>query len=143
MAEHNVPLRILKYIFHDSQIAQNITLGRTKTTAITKHVIGDCYSESLTEILKRKKFSVLIDESTDIGNVKTVCVVVHFFDEGPRKIQTRFWKLVQLFSNTDDHRHAREGATAERLYAEMMKSFTDAGVPLKILWGSGQMAATQ
>ncbi len=101
MAEHNVPLRIsdhlvlvLKDIFHDSQIAQNITLGRTKTTAITKHVIGDCYSESLTEILKRKKFSVLIDESTDIGNVKTLCVVVRFLDEGPRKIQTRFWKLV-------------------------------------------------
>ncbi len=144
IAEHNVPLRIsdhlvlvLKYIFHDSQIAQNITLGRTKTTAITKHVIGDCYSESLTEILKRKKFSVLIDESTDIGNVKTLCVVVRFFDEGPRKIQTRFWKLVQLFSNTDDHRHAREGATAERLYAEMMKSFTDAGVPLENIVGFG------
>ncbi len=91
MAEHNVPLRIsdhlvlvLKDIFHDSQIAQNITLGRTKTTAITKHVIGDCYSESLTEILKRKKFNVLIDESTDIGNVKTLCVVVRFLirDQG-------------------------------------------------------------
>ncbi|XP_051761679.1 uncharacterized protein LOC127518706 [Ctenopharyngodon idella] len=134
MAEHNIALRtsdhlvnILKDIFKDSKTAQHMSLGCTKTTAITKHVIGGSYFESLTEILKRKKFSVLIDESTDIGNVKTLCVIVRFLDEGTNRIQSRFWKLVQIYS--DQHRQsAAEGATAEWLYTEMMKSFTDADV---------------
>ena len=113
-----------------------MSLGRTKATAMAKHVIGDCYFESLSEILMRKKFSILIEESTDIGNVKTLCVVVRFFDEGTKRVQTRFWKLVQIFS--EENRHlVREGATAERLYEEMMKSFTEAGVPLQNIVGFG------
>ncbi|MED6250372.1 hypothetical protein ATANTOWER_031368 [Ataeniobius toweri] len=120
LAEHNIAMKatnhlvdVIKDIFSDSKTAQNMSLG-TKVTAIAKHVIGDCYFESLSEILMRKKFSILVDESTEIGNVKTLCVVVRFFDEGTNRVQTRFWKLVQIFSEESRH-FVREGATAERL----------------------------
>ncbi|XP_077077947.1 polymeric immunoglobulin receptor-like [Siphateles boraxobius] len=123
MAEHNIALRtsanlveVLKDVFKDSKTAQHMSLGRTKTTAITKHVIGDCFFE-------RKK-------STDIENVKMLCVVVSFFDEGTNRIQTRFWKLVQIYSD-QQRQFATERATAERLNSEMIKSFTDADVPIK------------
>lgn len=115
------PVDVIKDICSDSKTAQNMSPGCTKATAIAKHVIGDCYFESLSEILMRKKFSILIDELTDIKNVKTLCVVVRFFDEGTNRVQTRFWKLVQIFSEENRH-FVREGATAERLYEEMMKS---------------------
>lgn len=51
-------------------------MKRTKTTAIVKNVIGMSAKEELAELLKDNKFSILTDESTDIGSVKTSCVVV-------------------------------------------------------------------
>lgn len=42
-------------IFKDSETAQNISRGCTKATAVSKRVIDDCYFESFSEILKRKK----------------------------------------------------------------------------------------
>lgn len=50
------------------------------------------------------------------------------FDEGTNKFPTCFWKLVQIFSEGNMYL-VREGVIAERLYEEMMKSFTEEGVP--------------
>jgi len=55
-----------------------ISTKRTKTTAIIKNVIGNSAKEELTESLKNNKFSILTDESTDIGTVNTSCVVVRY-----------------------------------------------------------------
>lgn len=130
LAEHNIAMRVtdhmvdvIKDIFKNSKTAQNMPLGRTQATALAKHVIGCCYFESLSEILT-KKISILIDESTDSGNVNRFRIVVRFFDEGTNRVQTHFWKLVQIFSEENQHL-VREGATAERLYDERMKSFID------------------
>uniref|UniRef100_H3AA77 HAT C-terminal dimerisation domain-containing protein n=1 Tax=Latimeria chalumnae TaxID=7897 RepID=H3AA77_LATCH len=114
---------VLKDIFKDSNIAQNLSFGHTKATAISKNIIGSYYFEELSEILKRKKFSVLIDESTDIGNVKTLCIVVRCFDDNTKSAQNRD--------------AAQEGATAEKLYEKMIKSFSDAGVYLANVFGFG------
>nr|XP_014353788.1 PREDICTED: uncharacterized protein LOC106706833 [Latimeria chalumnae] len=117
LAEHNIAMRaadhltdVLKDIFKDSNIAQNLSFGRTKATAISKNIIGSCYFEEFSEILKRKKFSILIDESTDIGTVKMLCIVMHFFDDNTKSVQTRFWKLAQIFS-PQNRDAAQEGAT--------------------------------
>lgn len=94
--------RVLKDVFKGSETAQHESWS---------HKDCYCYFESLTEILKRKKFSVLIDESIHIGNEKTLCVVVSFFDEGTNRIQiqTRFWKLVQIYSD-QQRQFSTEGA---------------------------------
>uniref|UniRef100_H3BFK0 DUF4371 domain-containing protein n=1 Tax=Latimeria chalumnae TaxID=7897 RepID=H3BFK0_LATCH len=127
LAEHNIAMRaadhltdVLKDIFKDSNITQNLSFGRTKATAISKNIIGSCYFEELSEILKRKKSSVLIDESTDIGNVKTLCIVVHFFDN-TKSVQTCSWKLAQIFS-AQNRDAAQEGASAERLLMQVYLS---------------------
>lgn len=59
-----------KKSFQDSEIAKNITVGRTKATAITKNVISHCHNNEIVNFLKNQKFSIIIDESTDIGNIK-------------------------------------------------------------------------
>jgi len=46
-------------------------MKQTKTTAVIQNVIGETYKEELSEMLKKQKFSILTDESTNIGSVKT------------------------------------------------------------------------
>lgn len=82
-AEHNIPFLgadhlsdLMKKIFPDSEIAKCINVKRTKTTAIVKNVIGKSQKIALATKLIKQKFSLLTDESTDIGTVKTSCVVV-------------------------------------------------------------------
>lgn len=83
IAEHNISFLaidhlsvLLKDIFHETKIAKEMNLKRTKTTMVIKNVIGAAHKDELTDKLKKTKFSILTDESTDIGSVKTSCVVV-------------------------------------------------------------------
>ncbi|KAE8745949.1 hypothetical protein FOCC_FOCC007310 [Frankliniella occidentalis] len=139
LAANNIAIRAVepmvatdKKCYPDSKIAQGMQLGRTKTTKVITNVIAKCHQNDLADTLKQTKFSVIIDESTDIGTIKSMAVCVRFH-EGV-KVITKFWKLVQVFSekNPDE---ANEGATARRLFDLLMKSFTDEGVPLVNLIG--------
>lgn len=83
LTEHNIAFLatdhltdVLKSCFKDSEIAKNISLKRTKTTSITKNVIDYCQKEELVSYLKTVQFSILTDESTDIGTVKSSCVIL-------------------------------------------------------------------
>ena len=141
MAEHNIPMRVAKHIvevaaraYPDSKIAQEVTLGKTKATGIVKNVIGKCHFEELAQQLRTTKFSVIIDESTDIGTIKTLAICVRFLDNGKNAIITRFWKLVQVFSSNEPN-SAVQGATAERLYQSMIDTFKIADVPLDNIIG--------
>ncbi|CAH1968566.1 unnamed protein product [Acanthoscelides obtectus] len=88
ISEHNLPIKLcdhliplLKDIFPDSKIAQGMQMGRTKATGVIKHVLAKSHFEELIDELKAKKFSILVDESTDIGVVKNICVCVRYFSE--------------------------------------------------------------
>lgn len=59
-------------------IAKSISMKRTMTTAIIKNVIGATQKNELATKLKSVHFSLLTDESTDIGTVKTSCVVLRY-----------------------------------------------------------------
>ncbi|XP_008182864.1 uncharacterized protein LOC103309369 [Acyrthosiphon pisum] len=125
ISEHNVAFLaadhlpgLLKDCFPDSEIAKGISTKRTKTTAIIKNVIGNSAKEELTESLKNNKFSILTDESTDIGTVKTSCVVVRLFDKSIGKIVSKFWDLHPVFNSLNPG-----SATAEKLFNLLMESF--------------------
>lgn len=99
-AEHNVALQIIDHfvpllqeIIPDSKIIQKVALGRKKCTSIIKNVLAPTVNEDLLEILKMNKFAVLVDESTDIGLHKTMCVLVRYLDPSSGEVKT---KLLQL-----------------------------------------------
>lgn len=57
-------------------------LKRTKCTAIIKNVLGDYRQSILLSKLKSVKFSILIDESTDVSSIKNLGIVCRFVENG-------------------------------------------------------------
>lgn len=141
LTEHNISFRcadhltdVLKECFPDSKIANGIKLHRTKATNITKYVLGPCSEQEINKLLKTTKFSVIIDEATDIASVKTLCICVRFFHPNIGKIVTLFWNLVQLFSG-DEPNEANIGATSERLFSAIQAEFSSKDIPLANIIG--------
>lgn len=138
LVKHNLAFRtadhlteLLSDIFPDSKIAQEISLKRTKVTAIATAVIGDTEKEVLTCKLKQSKFSVISDESTDISTQKSSCIVVRFYDEKSKQIVSKFWELSKIFDSSNPEL-ANEGATGKNLFNALIKSFQHVNIPLTI-----------
>ena len=82
-SKHNIAIssvdhlvKMMKNIALDSKIIEDICCARTKTTAIIKNVIGSTHTENLYHLLKQTKFSMCIDESTDLSTTKLLSIVV-------------------------------------------------------------------
>lgn len=84
---------VLKDVFSNPKVAEEFSMKRTKATAIVTNVIGKSYKEELAKKLKETKFSVLSEESTDVGSIKTSYVVVRFFDPDTDCAESKFWEL--------------------------------------------------
>ena len=103
---------LLEDIFQDSNTAKAMHVNRTKATGIVKNVIGMSYKEELAQTLKEVKFSILCDESTDVGSVKPSCVVVRFYDKGAGAVDCKFWELYDVY-DIKNPEGVQEGATAK------------------------------
>ena len=82
ISEHDLPFTVaehlpkfLQAVCPDSETAKRIRCGRTKATAIVKNVSGQESFEQLIKTLQERKFSIIVDESTDKGCIKHLCLV--------------------------------------------------------------------
>ncbi|CAH0563164.1 unnamed protein product [Brassicogethes aeneus] len=115
LTEHNIPFlaidhltRLLKSKVTDSKIIQGLHLSRTKATNIVNNVLAPDILEEHVKYLQTHKFSLLIDESTDIGNVKS-SVCTRYFNDVTNKVEVQSLGLVDIFSK--NFNEANEGAT--------------------------------
>lgn len=74
-------------VFRDSKICQDINIKRTKCTEVIKIILYKKETDDLVQHLRENQFSVLVDESTDIGDYKSLAVLVR---------QCRLLQLVQV-----------------------------------------------
>lgn len=129
LAEHNISFLsidhlepLLMDIFPDSKICQKMKLKRTKATNIIKNVFAPTEKSILTKKLNNNKFSVMIDESTDIACTSTMCIVVRFFDTNIGKISTQFWDLLPVY-DCENPDQVNAGATAENIFQTLLIPF--------------------
>ncbi|KAE8745970.1 hypothetical protein FOCC_FOCC007332 [Frankliniella occidentalis] len=101
--EHNIAIMIadhlvqlVKKIFHDSEIAKKLTLDRTKCTAVVKNVLAKTEKEEIVQDLKTVPFSVLVDESTDVGNIKNMCVLTKYVSPNTGRVCTPLLEMIEL-----------------------------------------------
>ena len=125
-AEHNVPFHtidhlvpLLKEVISDSKIATDLQLHRTKATNIIKNVLAPVEVEEVIDVLRTTKFSILVDESTDISVNKFLCVLVKYFHDSDIHV-----KLLELLPiNSTD-------CSAESIYNQFKSSMVVKDIPL-------------
>lgn len=81
-------------ISEDSKVAKHVSLKRTKCTQIIKNVFSKTVEENIVNDIKKNKFSIYLDESTDISNTKLLAVLVKYFSNG--KLQTQMLDLIPI-----------------------------------------------
>lgn len=79
---------------------KDISVHRTKCSALIKNVLSPAVLKELLTDLKNQPYSLIIDESTDIGMEKQLCVVVRYFSKEKAGIGTTFLSIIALESGT-------------------------------------------
>jgi len=131
ISEHNLSFRILEHlpkliqsVCPDSKIAKEIKCGRTKGTQILKEHVAPCSMMEICNILKTTKYSLIIDETTDISVTKSLAVVVRYFDTARLIIKDRFLTLLEV-----------KFCTAEDLYNSITSFFEANEIPFENMIG--------
>lgn len=130
-ASHNLSFNCIDHLtetskisFTDSKVAERMQLKRTKCTSIIKNVLSSTIKEELSTELKDKSFSILVDESTDISNIRLLCILVRYIYNS--KIKTELLDLVPI--------NADEG-TAKGLYSIFKKCLNNFNLNVKNIVG--------
>lgn len=133
IAEHNLAFSVLDHlpkliasICPDSEIARRVKLDRKKGTKICKEVMKREHLFVLSKILQKKKFSLIIDETTDVSTSKSLALVARFYDESSEKVCDKFLALIKI-----------ENATANGIFAAISKCFEENKIPGNNLIGFG------
>ncbi|XP_064082991.1 uncharacterized protein LOC135199007 [Macrobrachium nipponense] len=134
IAENNLPFTtadklvdLMKRMFPDSAIAQGLFMKRTKCTDVIR-TMGKTVTNSLIKKLRTNKFSVIMDESTDVSTTKSCAVIVRFYDSHEQKITTAMLDLINVYDSNN-----AQGSTGENLYALLINTLTILYIPLLYL----------
>ena len=120
----------LQNLAPDSKILYGINLNRKRIIDIVNNVLAPTYREYMTEVLKKEKFSIMVDESTDKSNLQYMCILVRYFDPENNKIQDRLWDLVQVYDSDEDCL-----ADADSLSQKILDSFGTKEIPTANMLG--------
>lgn len=73
LAQRNIPIAhgdhlspVIREVF-DGQVAKWYSCARTKSTAILSYAVGPAFKNDLVSAMKNSTFTILIDDSNDIG----------------------------------------------------------------------------
>ncbi|XP_018570645.1 uncharacterized protein LOC108910509 [Anoplophora glabripennis] len=102
VVEHNCPMLIMDHIprllhscLTDSGIVKNINCARTKCTQMI-HMLKNEAELDITENLKTNKFSIIIDETTDISSKKCLAVLARFIDKKKMMITEQLFSVLEV-----------------------------------------------
>lgn len=135
LAENNLPfsladqlVSVQKRMFPDSIIAQTMSVRRTKCTEVVR-ALGKAANEELVKKLRVCKFSIIIDETTDISSTKSCAIVVRYLDTDTNTIKTEMLDLIDVHSNNNN------GSSGENLYLLITQCITNHNIPFENLIG--------
>lgn len=87
---------LCKQQFSGSPAADNLQLHRTKCSAVINNVLCPYFKSNLKDDIQNSKFSILVDESTDISITKYLGIVIIYYSTLKNTIVTTFLGLEEL-----------------------------------------------
>lgn len=103
LVENNLPmslsenlLALLRSLFPANETLNHVTLDGQKATNTIRQMLGFLYMKEGAEQLKGHKFSLVIDEPTDMATESQMAVIGTYFDAESFKMNTVFIDLVDL-----------------------------------------------
>ena len=120
---------ILKVHGKGSDLSE-IKLHRTKTSKLILNVIAPGFEEKMLADMLEQKYSVIVDEATDCGSNKIMCILVRYFSQRESKIATCFLGLAPVVRTT-----------GEALYNALKKIIEAKGLSLRNCIGYGSDGA--
>ncbi|KAJ8915278.1 hypothetical protein NQ315_014786 [Exocentrus adspersus] len=128
--EHNLPfllmdhlILLLSVICPDSKIAKQLKCARTKTTNLT-HCIAEEQIDSISKKFQNQYYSLIVAETTDISNKKSLVIVARYFDTLQNKCRDSFIGLIRVLS-----------ADSEGLFNGICNYLKELNIPLNNLVG--------
>lgn len=104
----------------DSKITSSVKCARTKATSLFKQVMGPSYFNHLILQLKKTKFSLIIDESTDLSTTKHLVLIARSYDLDIHKTQDNFLCLLEV-----------KDCTARGIYSSLVNIFNKHEIPVE------------
>lgn len=105
IARHNLPIALsddlitfLKHVDLDRKVQKELSCGATKCTAIICNVTGKYTFSKLVSTLRKQKFSLIVDESTDVASTKNLALSVRFRSKNYTVVD-QFLALLQVKIN--------------------------------------------
>ncbi|KAL6257703.1 hypothetical protein P5V15_011283 [Pogonomyrmex californicus] len=86
----------VKHICNDPEIVSDISLARDKCKNIVINIIAKREVNKIINDLQTCKFSILIDESTDISDTKIICVLVKYLSPLNKKVTTKLLEIMSV-----------------------------------------------
>jgi len=86
---------LIQAVGNDINVVNAIKTDRTKCGAIINNVFGTCSFNFLVKELQKSQFSLTIDESTDIGSIKHLALVVRVQEEDNKTVD-KFLHLLPI-----------------------------------------------
>jgi len=122
IAEHNISINSVDHLVKMllslklNEDSSKITCNRTKSTAIIYNVIGLTDFDNIINEMKTNKFSLMVDESTDISSIKHIALVVRMNIDW--NIKDKFLNLMPL-----------SDATSKNMYFVIKNFFIEHQIP--------------
>ncbi|XP_043276026.1 zinc finger protein 862-like [Venturia canescens] len=127
VAENNIPLamapkilKLFKCIGKEPAVLQAMEMGKTKTTGIINKVVSVHESQRIIENLQKTKFSVYVDETSDITGDKWMTLMVRYVNPETILVKTELLQLIHV--NAVD-------CSAEALFKEFSDALAENKVP--------------
>ena len=83
-------------------VYEDIKLHRTKCSKIIKNVIGASLKDELRKAMLGRRFSIMMDESTDVSTTKLLSVCARFFDHRVGEVVEVFLGNIEVVSCTGE-----------------------------------------
>ncbi|KAL7289633.1 hypothetical protein TKK_0016487 [Trichogramma kaykai] len=121
---------VMKIMFKDSKIAENFRMDRRRIGEIIEKVLAPAHVDRLRSILQKQKFSIIVDESTDVSTTHSMCIVVRYVNFEAQKIDESLWSLKHLYSDPTNC-----DTSSETLTKHVIESFESENVPIEYMTG--------